>query len=62
MTLQAYYMSADRLQLIPSTAKRASGVQYELQVNRVGTTAADIVSVDLKVGICSLTKQPDADE
>ena len=55
MVLQAYYTSADRLQLIPSTAKRAAGVQYELQVNRVGGTATDIVSVDLKVGICSLT-------
>ena len=55
MVLQAYYTSADRLQLIPSTAKRAAGVQYELQVNRVGATATDIVSVDLKVGICSLT-------
>lgn len=62
MILQVYYTSADRLQLIPSTAKRAAGVQYELQVNRGGATATDIVSVDLKVGTCSLTGQPDIDE
>lgn len=57
MTLQAYYTSAERLQLIPSTAKRTAGVQYELQVNRGGATATEIVSVDFKVGACSLTER-----
>eukprot|EP00891_Asterochloris_glomerata_P003608 jgi/Astpho2/3608/e_gw1.00058.8.1_t len=46
--VQAYYTSAERLQLIPSTAKRTAGVQYELQVNRGGATATEIVSVDFK--------------
>ena len=47
--LQAYHTAADRLQLIPVTAKYAGSLQYEVQLNRAGTSASDIIAVDLKV-------------
>jgi len=46
---QDYNTAADRLQLIPVTAKRAGGVQFELKMQRGGQTAAELVNVDLKV-------------
>lgn len=46
---QAYHTAADRLQLIPVSAKYAGGVQYEIQLDRGGATASDIITVDLKV-------------
>ena len=47
--LQSYHTAADRLQLIPVSAKYAAGVQFEIQVDRAGATAAEIISADLKV-------------
>lgn len=47
-TVQAYNTRADRLQLIPATAKRADGVTYEIHVNRGAPCASDVISVDLK--------------
>ena len=47
--MQAYHTAADRLQLIPATAKHAAGVQFEVRLDRSGATAADIMNVDLKV-------------
>ena len=49
--LQTYHTAADRLQLIPVTAKYAAGVQFEIQLDRAGATAADIITADLKVGL-----------
>lgn len=48
LCLQAYNSTADRLQLIPTTAKRAEGAQFEAQVDRTGAAASEIVSLDLK--------------
>ncbi|KAL3162304.1 hypothetical protein ABBQ32_009992 [Trebouxia sp. C0010 RCD-2024] len=47
-TVQAYNTAADRLQLIPVTAKYAGGLQYEIQLDRAGVSASDIITVDLK--------------
>ena len=47
--MQAYHAAADRLQLIPAAAKYASGVQFEVSLDRSGATASDIISVELKV-------------
>ena len=44
-----YNKSADQLQLIPSTAKRAAGVEFEMAVNRNATNGHETLSVDLKV-------------
>ena len=49
--LQTYHTAADRLQLIPVSAKYAAGVQFEIQLDRAGTTAADIITADLKVSL-----------
>lgn len=48
LCLQAYNSTADRLQLIPATAKRAEGAPFEAQVERTGAAASEIVSLDLK--------------
>ena len=48
MRLQAYNSTADRLQLIPATAKRAEGAQFEARIDRTGAAASEIVSLDLK--------------
>lgn len=45
-SVAGYNTAADRLQLIPATAKRAERIGYEITVNR---QAADLLSVDLKV-------------
>lgn len=45
---QQYNTCADRLQLIPATAKRAEGIAYELEVNRAGCSASELVNTDLK--------------
>lgn len=47
--LQEYNTAADRLQLIPTTAKRAGGMQFEARLNRGGSTFLEIMNVDLKV-------------
>ncbi|KAK9842247.1 hypothetical protein WJX81_002558 [Elliptochloris bilobata] len=46
--LQEYHTTADRLQLIPASAKRAGGVQFEIALDRAGASAAEMVSVDVK--------------
>ncbi|DBA77729.1 hypothetical protein WJX79_003286 [Trebouxia sp. C0005] len=46
--VQTYHTAADRLQLIPLTAKYAGGVQFEIQLDRAGATASDIINADLK--------------
>ena len=48
-TLQEYNTAADRLQLIPTTAKRAGGMHFEARLNRGGSTSLEIMNVDLKV-------------
>ena len=45
---QAYNMQADGLQLIPASAKRAAGIQYEINLDRAGMTASELVDVDIK--------------
>ena len=47
--LQAYNEAADRLALLPVTAKRAEGTVFEARLDRSGANAADMVSADLKV-------------
>lgn len=44
-----YHSAADRLQLIPASAKRAAGIQYEISLDRSGTTAHELINIDLKV-------------
>lgn len=46
--VQAYNMQADGLQLIPASAKRAAGIQYEINLDRGGMTASELVDVDIK--------------
>jgi len=46
---QAYNEAADRLALVPATAKRAEGAAFEARLDRSGATAADMVTADLKV-------------
>lgn len=46
--VQAYNMQADGLQLIPASAKRAAGIQYEINLDRAGMTASELVDVDIK--------------
>lgn len=46
--MQAYNSSADRLQLIPATAKRAEGSQFEAHMDRSGFAPSEIVELDLK--------------
>ena len=47
--MQAYNMQADGLQLIPASAKRAAGIQYEINLERTGMTASELIDVDIKV-------------
>ena len=44
----AFNTAADRLQLIPATAKRAEGVAFELYVQRGGAAAGELIATDLK--------------
>ena len=41
---------ADRLALIPATAKRAEGVNFEVRLDRGAPSASEMINVDLKVG------------
>lgn len=41
---------ADRLALIPATAKRAEGVCFEVRLDRGAASAGEMINVDLKVG------------
>ena len=47
--MQEYHTAADRLRLIPASAKRAAGVQFEAALDRGGATASELINVDLKV-------------
>ena len=47
--LGSYNSTADHLQLIPASAKRAEGVLYEARLDRSAAAAADIVTIDFKV-------------
>ena len=49
--VQAYNLQADGLQLIPASAKRAAGIQYEINLDRGGTTASELVDVDIKASL-----------
>ena len=49
--MQDYNTLADRLQMIPTTAKRAGGMQFEARLNRSGSSSVDVVNVDLKVSL-----------
>ncbi|PRW33702.1 Kinetochore NDC80 [Chlorella sorokiniana] len=51
--LQGYHSMADRLALIPATAKRAEGVNFEVQpplvrLDRGAASASEMINVDLK--------------
>lgn len=48
-SLQGYHSRADRLQLIPATAKRAEGVNFEVRLDRAASTPGEMINVDLKV-------------
>ena len=39
---------ADRLQLVPAGAKRAEGVNFEVRLDRLASSAAEMINVDLK--------------
>jgi kinetochore protein NDC80 len=47
-TAGRYNKAAAQLQLIPATAKRASGIEYEMSINR-SAPVHGMLSVDLKV-------------
>ncbi|KAI7842998.1 hypothetical protein COHA_003332 [Chlorella ohadii] len=46
--LQGYHSMADRLALIPATAKRAEGVNFEVRLDRGAASAGEMINVDLK--------------
>ncbi|KAI3425309.1 hypothetical protein D9Q98_009074 [Chlorella vulgaris] len=46
--LLGYHSMADRLALIPATAKRAEGVCFEVRLDRGAATASEMINVDLK--------------
>lgn len=48
---------ADRLQLIPASAKRAEGVNFEVRLDRLANTAGEMINVDLKV-CCPMPHTP----
>ena len=43
-----YHARADRLQLVPASAKRAEGVGFEITLERNSTAASAMVNIDLK--------------
>jgi kinetochore protein NDC80 len=47
--LREYHSRAAALQLIPRTAKRANGMQYEIVLNSTAAAAGDMLTVDMKV-------------
>ncbi|GAB4815903.1 hypothetical protein N2152v2_002949 [Parachlorella kessleri] len=46
--LQGYHSMADRLQLIPASAKRAEGVNFDVRLDRLASSAGEMINVDLK--------------
>ena len=49
--IRTYHGQADRLKLIPATAKRAQGVDFEIKFNARASRADDMISLDLKQAI-----------
>jgi kinetochore protein NDC80 len=47
-TTRLYHVTADRLQLIPSTAKHAEGVNFQIKLNERSEKAEEIFNVDMK--------------
>ena len=49
--VEEYHEVAERLKLLPSTAKRAEGVHYEIGLNSNGKSAEEILGVDMRSSI-----------
>lgn len=49
--MQTYNSAADKLQMIPTTAKRAGGMQFEARLNRNGISMLEVINVDMKVSL-----------
>ena len=47
-TTRQYHTTADRLQVIPSTAKHAEGVNFEIKLNARSDNPSEIFNVDMK--------------
>lgn len=47
--IREYNLTAHRLSLLPASAKRADGIQYEIELNRNAEAPAAIINIDLKV-------------
>ena len=43
-----YHARADRLHVVPATAKRAEGVGFEITLDRTATSGSTLVNIDLK--------------
>ena len=43
-----YHSAAERMELIPSTARRADGLRYEIRLDVAAVSATDMVATDLK--------------
>jgi hypothetical protein len=50
--LRQYHACCHRLALLPAAAKRASGIAYEMSVNRAAATPQELISGDIKVRGC----------
>ncbi len=48
--VRCYNLLADRLALVPLSAKRSGGIAYEIAVDRAAP-AGRLINVDLKVGV-----------
>lgn len=48
-SVREYNLTAHRLALIPISAKRGNGIQYEIELNRTADAASALISIDLKV-------------
>ena len=44
-----YNQLANRLKLVPASAKRADGISYELRIHREAATPSEFSNLDLKV-------------
>ena len=47
-TSRLYHATADRLQLIPSTAKHAEGLNFQIKLNTDADSPSEIMAVDIK--------------
>ena len=57
--LREYHGKAAALQLIPRTAKRANGMQYEIVLNAGAAAAGNMLTVDMKVRIAAAADDED---